>query len=305
MTHLLATTSQPLELWHAIVLGLVEGITEYLPVSSTGHLILSSSLMGLDDTPQRKAAVDAFNIVIQGGAILAVLGLYWPTVVRMLKGLVGKDAKGFALFRNLVIAFLPAAVIGLALDDWIEARLFHAGPVLAALLLGGCFMILLDKWRAGRFSGPKFHSHETADVMDVTVKQALLIGCMQVLAMWPGTSRSMMTIAGGVIAGLRPRQAAEFSFLLGLPTLGAATCYKLAKNLYNSHKTGEPNMFEVLGVLPVIVGIVVAAISAAVAVRWLVGFLNNHGLTPFGWYRIVLALVLFVLIWRGVVVIGG
>lgn len=298
-----AAVSQPLELWHAIVLGLVEGITEYLPVSSTGHLILASGLMGLND-PARKQAIDDFNIVIQGGAILAVLGLYWPSVVRMLRGLLGKDAKGFALFRNLVIAFIPAAVIGLLLDDWIEAKLFRAGPVLAALLLGGCFMIFLDKWRAGRFSGPKFHTQETTDVMDVTMKQALLIGCMQVLAMWPGTSRSMMTIAGGVIAGLRPRQAAEFSFLLGLPTLGAATCYKLAKNLYNSHKTGEPNMFEVLGVLPVIVGIVVAAVSAAIAVKWLVGFLNKHGLALFGWYRIALAFVLFVLIWRGVVTIS-
>jgi undecaprenyl-diphosphatase len=298
-----AAVSQPLELWHAVVLGLVEGITEYLPVSSTGHLILASGLMGLND-PTRKQAIDDFNIVIQGGAILAVLGLYWPSVVRMLRGLLGKDAKGFALFRNLVIAFIPAAVIGLLLDDWIEAKLFHAGPVLAALMLGGCFMIFLDKWRAGRFSGPKFHTQETTDVMDVTMKQALLIGCMQVLAMWPGTSRSMMTIAGGVIAGLRPRQAAEFSFLLGLPTLGAATCYKLAKNLYTSHKEGTPNMFEVLGVLPVIVGIVVAAASAAIAVKWLVGFLNKHGLAPFGWYRIALAIVLFVLIWQNVVSIG-
>ncbi len=296
--------AHPLEIWHAVVLGLVEGITEYLPVSSTGHLILASSLMKLDD-PQRKAAVDAFMIVIQGGAILAVLGLYWPSVVRMLRGLVGKDAKGRALLLNLFVAFLPAAVIGLLLDDWIESKLFSAGPVLAALVVGGVFMIVLDRWRAGRLSSPKFHTSETTDVFDVTLKQAFFIGCMQVFAMWPGTSRSMMTIAGGVIAGLRPKQAAEFSFLLGLPTLGAATLYKLAKNLKHAHDTGEPNMFEVLGVAPVLVGIIVAAISAAIAVKWLVGFLNKHGLSPFGWYRIVLAIVLFVLLRQGIVEIAN
>lgn len=289
-----------LELWHAVVLGLVEGITEYLPISSTGHLILASALMKLDD-PHRKEAIDAFMIVIQGGAILAVLGLYWPSVVRMLKGLAGKDAKGLRLLINLFVAFLPAAVIGLALDKIIEAKLFHAGPVLGALIVGGLFMIILDRWREGRLSSPKFHTTETTDVFDVTVKQAFFIGCMQVFAMWPGTSRSMMTIAGGVMAGLRPKQAAEFSFLLGLPTLGAATLYKLAKNLKHAHDTGGENMFQQLGVTPVLVGIIVAAISAAIAVKWLVGFLNKHGLSPFGWYRIALAIVLFVLLSQGVV----
>lgn len=292
-----------LELWHAVVLGLVEGITEFLPISSTGHLILASALMKLND-PERKEAIDAFMIVIQGGAILAVMTLYWPSVVRMLKGLVGKDAKGLSLLVNLFVAFLPAAAIGLALDKIIEAKLFHAGPVLGALIVGGFFMIILDRWREGRLSTPKFHTSETTDVFDVSVKQAFFIGCMQVLAMWPGTSRSMMTIAGGVIAGLRPKQAAEFSFLLGLPTLGAATLYKLAKNLKHAHDTGGENMFQKLGVLPVVVGIIVAAISAAIAVKWLVGFLNKHGLSPFGWYRIVLAIVLFVLLSQGILEIA-
>jgi undecaprenyl-diphosphatase len=290
-----------LPLWKAAVLGLVEGITEYLPISSTGHLIIASSLMGLDADPATKRAVDDFNIVIQAGAILAVVGLYRKTVLRMLLGVLGKDGPGFALFVNLIIAFIPAAVIGLLLDDWIEARLFRLGPVLAALLVGGVFMIVLDVWRKGRFSPPKFHTTGTNDVFDLTPKQAAIVGMMQVFAMWPGMSRSMMTITGGVIAGMTAKCAAEFSFLLGVLTLCAASAYKLLKNLLHAHKTDTPNMFETLGVVPVLVGIVIAAISAALAVKWLVGFLTKHGLAPFGWYRIVLAIVLGVLAWQGVV----
>lgn len=293
-----------LDVWQAAVLGVVEGITEYLPVSSTGHLILTSSLLGLDHPPERKAAVDTFCIVIQGGAILAVLGLYWPSVLRMIKGLVGKDSQGLALFANLVLAFLPAAILGFLLDDWIESKLFHPGPVIAALLLGGLFMIFLDQWRAGRFSPPRFFATQVDDVMRVTPRQALTIGCMQVLAMWPGTSRSMMTIAGGVVAGLTPRAAAQFSFLLGLPTLGGATCYKLLKDYLHARETGGPTMIETLGVMPIVVGVVVATISAALAIKWLVSFLTRHGLTPFGWYRIGLAILLTVLAWQGIVQIG-
>jgi undecaprenyl-diphosphatase len=292
----------PIAVWQAVVLGLVEGITEYLPVSSTGHLILASAFMGLD-TPERKNAVDTFNIVIQGGAILAVLGLYGPSVLRMLKGLLGQDAAGLRLLMNLFVAFLPAAVFGLLLDDWIEAHLFSTGPVVFALFAGGLYMMFLDKWREGKFSTPRYHGAQTPSVFDMSWKQALTVGLMQCVAMWPGTSRSMMTITGGVVAGLRPKQAAEFSFLLGLPTLGAATLYKLAKNMKHAHDTGTPNLFEQLGWVPVIVGIVVAAVSAAIAVKWLVGFLNKHGLTPFGWYRIALCVVLLVLAWRGIVTI--
>lgn len=272
--------------WQAVILGLVEGITEYLPVSSTGHLILASSLMGLDD-PERKAAVDAFNIVIQGGAILAVLGLYVTRVKQMVLGLFGRDPQGLRLAMLILVAFLPAAILGFLFDDLIEARLFFPIPVLAALGVGGVYMIALDIWQKRRPD-----SETEADITDLTFAQALLIGCMQVVAMWPGTSRSMMTITGGVLVGLKPKQAAEFSFLLGLPTLGGATLYKLAKNIKESADAGEANMFEMLGVTPVIIGLIVATVSAALAVKWLVSFLNKHGLAVFGYYRLLLCVVL-------------
>lgn len=279
----------------AIILGLVEGITEYLPVSSTGHLILTSALLGLD-TPDRKAAVDTFNIAIQGGAILAVLGLYFPRIVQMLRGLVGKDAAGRRLFINLVVAFLPAAVLGVLLNDLIEAHLFRPVPVLLALFVGGLWMIWLGKGRARADAEAPALTIET-----MTWKQALGVGCFQVVAMWPGTSRSMMTIAGGTVLGLHPKQAAEFSFLLGLPTLGGACVYSLAKDWKEAHDTGGRMMIEQLGVAPVIVGLVVATVAAIVAIRFLVGFLNRHGLGAFGWYRIALALVMGGAILAGVV----
>lgn len=279
-----------MEWWHAVVLGLVEGITEYLPVSSTGHLILTAALLGLDAPPERKAAVDAFNIVIQGGAILAVLGLYWPRVLQMLKGLVGKNPKGLRLAVNIFIAFVPAAVLGVLFDDAIEALLFGPVPVVAALAAGGVFMILVDRFKVA----PMRTSQTGRDIDDLAPAHALAIGLLQCVAMIPGTSRSMMTIVGGVLVGLKPRAAAEFSFLLGLPTLGGACTLKLAKNL-----TGDgPNLFEQLGGTNVAIGIAVATVSAALAIRWLVTFLNRHGLAPFGWYRIALALILLLTLLR-------
>ena len=216
--------------WEATVLGLVEGVTEYLPISSTGHLILVSSLLGLDD-PARRASVDAFNIVIQGGAILAVLGLYRARVGQMLRGLFGADTDGRRLLGNLLLAFLPAALLGPVLDDWIETHLFHAVPVLAALFLGGVWMIWLGRRGA---------DGEVSLAIDrLAPRQALAIGLFQCVAMWPGTSRSMMTIVGGTLLGMRPREAAEFSFLLGLPTLGSACAFKLAKNLLHAHQAGR------------------------------------------------------------------
>ncbi len=299
-----------MEPWQAIVLGIVEGLTEYLPISSTGHLILASTLMKLN-TPELKQAVDDFEIVIQGGAILAVVGLYWPRMLQMLKGLLGKDPAGFKLLVNLFIAFLPSAVVGVALKHVIDEHLFHAGPVILALAIGGVYMMVIDQWRMGRFSTARYHGREL-EIIDVEPRQALFIGLLQCFALWPGTSRSMMTITGGMLIGLRSRAAAEFSFLLGLPTLGAACAYALYKNLKGPHGpdvtpaeiASYKNLFQTLGPTAVTLGLVVAAISAAIAVKWLVGFLNKHGLAPFGWYRLVLCAVLIGMHLAGVLVIA-
>lgn len=291
---------------HAAILGLVEGITEYLPVSSTGHLIIASALlMPGEQDPEMKRNIAAFEIVIQGGAILAVLGLYWPRVVQMIRGVLGKDRIGFGLARNIVFAFLPAAILGVLLKDVIEHYLFYPGPVMAALFIGGMVMIVIGRWQRKFFHAASTaedlarDAHAFTDIEHLTWKRALLIGLLQCLAMWPGTSRSMVTIVGGMLVGMRPRHAAEFSFLLGLPTLGGACVYSAYKNF--SHD--GPNMIDTLGVGAIVIGVIVATISAALAVKWLVSFLTRHGLAIFGWYRIALCLVLGVLIWRGVITI--
>lgn len=278
--------------WQAVVLGLVEGITEYLPVSSTGHLILASSLMHLD-RPETKSAVDAYLIVVQGGAILAVLGLYWSRVVRMVQGVLGRDPEGLQLAINVAVAFVPAVVAGALLGSAIKAALFSAWPVLFALAAGGVWMIVLGRRERRGFG-----------LEGMSWKAALGVGLFQVVAMWPGTSRSMVTIAGGTLLGLHPVAAAEFSFLLGLPTLGAACLHDLVDDLRHASATGAPSMFDQLGTGPVLLGIAVATLSAAIAVRWLVGFLQRHGLAPFGWYRLALAATLAVLLLGGVVQIG-
>jgi len=275
--------------WQAIVIGVVEGITEYLPVSSTGHLILTTWLLGLD-RPEHKAALDAYLVVVQGGAILAVLGLYWPRVVQMLRGLGGRDPEGLRLAAHIALAFLPAAIVGVLLDDVIKAFLFRAAPVLAALAAGGVWMIWL-----GRNVRPG------GDVTTLSAATALGIGCFQVLALWPGTSRSMVTIAGAMILRLNPVAAAEFSFLLGVPTLGAACLHDLVGNLRAAAQGNAPSMIAQFGAGHLALGFAVATLSAGLAVRWLVGFLTRSGLAPFGWYRLWLAALLSVLSLGGVV----
>ena len=289
-----------MDLLDAIVLGIIEGITEYLPVSSTGHLIIASWLMGLDENYRTKVAVDTFNIVIQGGAILAVLGLYRARVAQMIRGLLGRDKAGRKLFFNLVIAFLPAAMLGPFLDDIIEARLFTPIPVISALFLGGVLLLFIGRWQRRLLKLDTDTTEDTEkesgflDIESLSWRQALIIGLMQCVAMWPGTSRSMMTIVGGMVMGLRPKQAAEFGFLLGLPTLGGACAFKLLKVF-----TADDQTFiaDLGGWMPLIVGLVVATISAMIAIRWLVAWLNSHGLGIFGWWRIGVAAMLAVVIW--------
>lgn len=291
--------------WESLILGLVEGTTEFLPVSSTGHLIIAASLLGLDQ-PHTKTSVDALNIVIQGGAILAVLALYWSRVRQMVRGLGGADAGGRRLAINLVVAFMPAALLGPLLDDWIEGYLFSTWPVLAALFFGGLWMMWIDHSHVRPARERSVEGEPPAVTLEsMTARQALVVGFAQCVAMWPGTSRSMMAIAGGVLVGLRPRESAEFSFLLGLPTLGAACAYKLLQNITRSAAAGTPNLFEQLGAFPVLLALVAATLSAAVAARWLVGFLARRGLSPFGWYRIALSTVLAMLIYQGAVRLAG
>jgi len=289
-----------LNIIQAAILGLVEGITEYLPVSSTGHLIIAAALLGLDEPGDQKRNVDAFTIVIQGGAILAVLGLYRQRVWQMIQGLMGKDEAGRRLAVNLLIAFVPAAVLGVLLNDVIEQHLFYPIPVMVALAVGGVLMIGIGRWQRRFFDAEKHDvpgdARSYVDIEHLTWRRALLIGLLQCIAMWPGTSRSMMMIVGGMFAGMRPKHAAEFSFLLGLPTLGGACVYSAIKNFSGS----GPNMLS-LGIPAIVVGLIVATISAAIAVKWLVRFLTRHGLAVFGWYRLALCAVLGILVWQGVV----
>ena len=220
----------------------------------------------------------------------------------MIQGLLGRDVIGRKLFLNLVVAFLPAAVFGVMLDDLIEAFLFKPWPVIIALALGGLLLIGMKRWQDRVFAsaeneeeGQGGGGRTFTDIEHLSWKQALVIGLLQCVAMIPGTSRSMMTIVGGMFIGLRPKQAAEFSFLLGLPTLGGACVYK-------SLKSGDE--IASLGAVPILLGIAVATVSAALAVKWLVGYLAKHGLAVFGWYRLALAAVLAGLWLGGIVQFG-
>jgi len=264
--------------WQALLLGVVEGVTEYLPISSTGHLILTAWLLGFSDDPERWAAAFTFNIFIQSGAIAAVLFLYRVRIARMAVGLVGRDDEGRRLAVHLAIAFLPAAILGPLLDDVIEARLNGPWPVAVALFAGAMLMLAVA-WRRRRRGGD-----EGCELEAIDWRIALGIGCGQCVAMWPGTSRSMMTIVVALVAGLRPTAAAEFSFLLGLVTLSAATGYKLV--------LGGPAMFAHFGLGAFAIGFAAATVAAALAVKWFVSFLNRRGLAPFAWYRLVIAAAL-------------
>ncbi len=263
----------------AAVLGVVEGLTEYLPISSTGHLILASHAMGLGQ-PGEPSAVDAFEIVIQLGAILAVVGLYRARVGQMLAGLIGRNAAGLRLVGLLVVAFLPAAVMGLLLHRPIKEHLFGPAAVAGALAVGGVVMITIERWFATRRSVAAATGIDT-----MTFRQALIIGLAQCLSLWPGTSRSMVTILAAMVVGLDRVAAAEFSFLLALPTLGAATLYEAISSRADLLASAGPGGLAI--------GLVVSGIVAAIAVRGFVRWLTRHGLTPFGVYRILVAGVVY------------
>lgn len=273
-------TDAVLGVFEAAVLGVVEGVTEYLPVSSTGHLILAQRLLGIPAS----AEANGFAICIQAGAILAVLLLYRQRVGAMTRGLLGGDPEGRRLAFAVGTAFLPAAVLGLLFHDQIEEHLFGLWPIVVAWFVGGVAILLAGRFRSG------VHT-PTATLLSITPRMALLVGLAQCLALWPGTSRSLVTIVGGLLVGLSLPAAVEFSFLLGLVTLGAATVYEAVQR--------GSAMLEAFGAAPLVVGFLTATVSAALAVRWLVAWITRHGLSVFGWYRIALALVVAGLLLAG------
>jgi undecaprenyl-diphosphatase len=288
--------------WQAFILGVIEGITEYLPVSSTGHLIVAQRLMGIGSGgAEAKAAADAFAVCIQGGAILAVLGLYSKRVLQMIRGVIGQDPEGLKLAIAIIAGFLPAAFFGLILSHWIKATLFGIWPVIAAWVIGGVGILAVSWWRK---------SHPPRDggseLFELTWQMALIIGLLQCVAMCPGVSRSLMTICGGLLVGLTVKAAVEYSFLLGVLTLTAATAKEAVEKVkdldpaYDTLFGGTKLMLHVYGSTPLIIGVLAAAISAALAVKWLVSYLQSHGLAVFGWYRIALGLIIGSLVYAGI-----
>ncbi|MBQ1961443.1 MAG: undecaprenyl-diphosphate phosphatase [Akkermansia sp.] len=266
----------------SIILGIVEGLTEYLPVSSTGHLIITRYMLGLGSSE----ALNAFDICIQSGAILAVLGLYFQRVREMLNGLLGRNKTGVQLIINMFVGVLPAVVLGLLCESYIKSLLFNETTVTITWALGGIVILLYS--RAREKSGKGFGGKP---LEELTWKGALKVGLMQCIAMCPGVSRSLMTMLGGLVSGLSVSAAVEFSFLLGLVTLGGATCHDAFKH--------GAEMVSVIGWGPMLVGTFTAWLSSIVAVKWMVGYLNKHGLSIFGWYRIAAAIVMIFFIWHG------
>jgi undecaprenyl-diphosphatase len=256
----------------ALWLGVVEGFTEYLPVSSTGHLILMSRWLGHEGE-----ASAAFDIVIQLGAILAVLVHYRKLLSARLSGLLKRDPVAEQLFGALLIAFMPAAVFGLLLRKTIKALLFGPVPVAIALILGGFVMLFVERLRGGAGSTSPVGE---VGLEKVSYTRAFGIGIAQCAALWPGMSRSMSTIVGGQLMGLSTATAAEFSFLLGLPTLGAAT-------LYEAYKSRDVLLMDG-GARTLAIGLVVSFGVAWLVIAAFIRYLSHRGLSPFGWYRIIL-----------------
>ncbi len=264
-------------LFKALIMGIVEGLTEFLPISSTGHLILVGDLLDFDD---RKGGV--FEIVIQTGAMLAVLWEYRARFLGVIAGLASEPAaRRFVL--NLLVAFLPAAFMGLLFGDLIKARLFSPIPVAIALIVGG-FVIFWAERRQ--------HTVRVQSVDDMRWRDALLVGFAQCVALIPGTSRSGATIIGGLLFGLSRRAAAEFSFFLAVPTLMAAGAYDAFRNR---------ELFSLDDVAPFSVGLVASFISAFLCIRWLIRYIVSHDFTAFAWYRLVFGSLVLITAWTGIV----
>lgn len=272
---------QEMSLVAAFILGIVEGLTEFLPVSSTGHLILAADLLGVNDAKGK-----VFEIVIQTGAMLAIVWEYRARFSRVLTGL-GSDRIAQRFAANLVVAFIPAAVLGLGFGSVIKAHLFSAVPVALAFIVGGLIILWVERHRRGTSTAARVQAVDDMNWMD-----ALKVGCAQCFALIPGTSRSGATIIGGMIFGLSRRAATEFSFFLAVPTLVAAGGYDLLKNRA---------LFSASDLSSLSVGLVVSFVSAWLCVRWLIRYIATHDFRPFAWYRIAFGLAVLFTAYTGVV----
>lgn len=273
----------------AFILGIVEGLTEFLPISSTGHLIITSDILNFDG-PE----VNTFSIAIQAGAIFAVCWFYrmrlWSIAKNFLKP--GPDRR---LTINLIVAFLPAAILGVIFADMIEALLFNAISVAVALIVGGFIIFWIEKIHAKRDYAPRVPKMD-----DMTVKDAFLVGCMQCIAMIPGTSRSGATIIGGLVLGLSRKAATEFSFFLAIPTIFGATVYSLAK-IFLRVSTEHSFVWTTNMTIGFIVGFVVSFVSALAVVKWLLRYVSSNNFNAFGWYRIIFGFIILGTYYTGLV----
>jgi undecaprenyl-diphosphatase len=252
----------------AIILGIVEGVTEFLPVSSTGHLILATELLGFD-----AGKWEAFNVIIQLGAILAIVVLYWRTFWAVLEGLIQRNPMSWKFVRNILIGFLPSAILGVILIKYIEALLGAPKVVAVMFILGGIAIILIERWAK---------KSDIVGVAEMPVRTAAGIGIAQCLAMVPGVSRSGATIMGALSLGVERRTAAEFSFFLAIPTMLGATTLELVKHHHDIMAGAHGVGFGTIAV-----GFVVSFVVAIVVVRAFVHYISKHGFAPFAWYRII------------------
>lgn len=260
-------------LMQTVVLGIVEGLTEFLPISSTGHLIIASDLVDFAQSP----GADTFVIAIQAGAILAVCWFYRQRIFRILRGLFSEPVEQ-RLAVHTIVGFLPAAVIGVMVAGTIKAYLFNPITVAAALVVGGVLILWIENYQVKKQIKPRVLTMD-----DMTWKDALMVGFMQCLAMIPGTSRSGATIIGGLVLGLSRKAATEFSFFLSIPTIFGATVYDLYKS---RDALAAANLDGLL------VGTVVSFLSALFVVRWLLRYVSTNDFKAFGWYRIVFGLLI-------------
>ena len=275
-----AASSDNLALWQAIILGIVEGLTEFLPISSTGHLLATKEILDLGQTQTTEKAIDSYIISIQIGAIFAVAVLYRNRLKQMFQGLRGKNSDGRRILNALIVAFIPTALIGYIAADFVKDELYGLTPVAAAWIVGGASILFVQRKR--------LFQEEGIVLENLSLNQALIIGFVQSLALWPGVSRSLVTIVAGVLIGMSLKAAVEFSFLLGFVTLTAATIYEIGND-------GQ-EIINNFGYLSPTIGLVVAFSSAILSVRWMVGWLEKRSFAVFGYYRILAGLVAFLLI---------